>query len=187
MMLAVAAPSPIAEGHYMSPTGVGVLFLLAFVVDFLSVFPVWIRDRIAFSFATAAIWEGFNGSVIDSWTIGKLIDGLQWCLDREVMSGAYIAGAVPAVLLSIGVFAVWLYCLGCILPAKLSKKAGRVMTISFSQSGLFQINARLWILAAVLGLFADLPRAALGIVVEGSVDSLTAFVAPVPLFLVGVV
>ncbi len=171
----------------MSPTGVAVLLLVAFGIDFLSVFPVWLRDRLAFLFGTAAIYEGFNGSLIDSWTLERAEDGISWLLAREFMSAAYIAGAIPAVLLGLFVAVAWVYCLGALLPNKFSKKLGRVATIQFTQSGLFQINARLWILAAVLGLFCDLPRAGIGSVTEGSVDWLCSLVSFVPTWLVGLI
>jgi hypothetical protein len=59
----------------MSPTATALVLLLALVVDYMSVGPNSIRDRIAFLLAVPAIREGFNGSPLDGWTVDLLRSG----------------------------------------------------------------------------------------------------------------
>ncbi|MEK8108636.1 hypothetical protein NKG94_34370 [Micromonospora sp. M12] len=83
--------------HTMSPTAVAVLLLLALVVDYMSVGPNSLRDRLAFLLAVPAVREGFNDSPLDKWTVGAATGAIEKLLDTT--GGAYIAGAsVNAVL-----------------------------------------------------------------------------------------
>lgn len=169
--------------HEMSPTGVAVLLLLAVVVDYVSIGPNWLRDRIAFLMAIPAVYEGFNGSQLDAWTLERLTDVIQWALDQT--GNAYIAGASAAAVVGILVGAVWLYGLGCILPAKASKRLGRLATVNFPPSGVWAINWKLWAVAILLGLLGDVPLGWIGDLTSGTNELLADVFAPLPGFLLG--
>src|SRR5690349_22447973 len=119
----------------MSPTATCILLLLALVVDWMSVGPNSIRDRIAFAFALAAVREGFNGSPLDQWTVGFLGGLIEQLL--AATKGAYIAGAAVNTVVGAAVGILWIYTVGCVLPVKASKKLGRFATLSFPQSPLY--------------------------------------------------
>jgi hypothetical protein len=167
----------------MSPTDVAVLLLLAVAVDYISIGPNWFRDRVAFLMAIAALYEGFNDSTIDYWTLARVTGFIQWALDQA--GDAYIAGAIPAFIVGILVGTVWLYGLGCLLPNKLSKKFGRLATVTFPPSGVWAINWRLWAVAAALGLFGDVPLGWVGDLTGGTNAFLAGFFAPLPSLLLG--
>ena len=171
--------------HQMSPTGVAVLLLAAVTIDYVSIGPNWLRDRIAFTAYIAAIWEGFNGSQIDIWTLERLTGIIRWALDQPFLSGAYIAGASASALVGILIGAVWVYGVGCLLPNKASKRLGRFATINFPPSGVWAINGRLLAVAVILGLFGDVPVAWVGNVTSGSNEMLAALYAPLPELLLG--
>ncbi|WP_162959244.1 hypothetical protein [Micromonospora tulbaghiae] len=185
------APAPPAEPHpdagilvhTMSPTAVAVLLLLALVVDYMSVGPNSIRDRVAFVLAVPAIREGFDGSPLDQWTVQTASAGIEQLLGAT--GGAYIAGASINVILGAGVGLLFLYVIGCMLPTKASKKLGRFATLTFPQSPLYRLNTRLWIAAILLGLMADLPGGTVGDLTRGCVDFVTGLVAGIPAWMFG--
>lgn len=169
--------------HVMSPTGVAVLLLMALVVDWMSVGPNSIRDRLAFLLALPAIREGFDGSPLDQWTVGalsNLIDAL-----KSTAGGSYIAGAVTGVVLSAAIGILAIYTVGVLLPDRLSKKLGRFAALTFPESGIYRLNAKLWLCAILLGLLADLPGGAVGGILTGAVAALTEVVQPLPNLLFG--
>ena len=172
-----------AAAHEMTPTGVAVLLLLAIAIDYISIGPNWLRDRIAFLMGIAAIYEGFNNSTLDHWTLARVTDVIQWALDQT--GDAYIAGASAAAVVGILVGAVWLYGLGCILPAAASKKVGRIATVTFPPSGVWAVNWRLWAVAAALGLLGDVPVGWVGDVTAGTDRLLASLWAPLPGLLLG--
>jgi hypothetical protein len=98
----------------MSPTGVAVLLLLAIAIDYVSVGPNWLRDRVAALMGQAAIYEGFNNSTVDHWTLQRITGAIQWGLDQT--GDAYIAGASAAAIVGVLVGGVWIYGLGALLP-----------------------------------------------------------------------
>lgn len=167
----------------MTPTGVAVLLLLAVAIDYISIGPNWLRDRIAFLMAVPAIYEGFNNSTVDHWTLTRLTGVIQWALDQT--GDAYVAGASAAAVVGVFVGAVWLYGLGCILPSKASKRLGRIATINFPPSGVWAINWKLWIVAILLGLLGDVPVGWVGDLTEGTNQALAALFAPLPGALLG--
>lgn len=170
--------------HVMSPTGVAVLLLLALVVDYLSVGPNSIRDRLAFLMALPAIREGFNGSPLDAWTVGalsNLIDTL-----KGMASGAYIAGAVTSVILGAGIGVLAIYTVGALLPNKFSNKLGKFAAMKFPTSAIHRLNYKLWLCAALLGMLADLPGGLVGQMLTWSVDFLVSTTATIPFTLFGV-
>ncbi len=181
----VAAPAPAQGDRYMSPTATAILLLLAFVIDYMSVGPNSLRDRLAFLMALPAIREGFDDSPLDNWTVDTATAAIEMLLDTPIMSGSYMAGMAISAFLGACVGLVFIYTVGCLLPVKASKKLGRFATLSFPQSPLFRVNWKLWIAAAILGLLADLPGGVIGGLTEGSVDFLAGFFAPLPAWLFG--
>lgn len=169
--------------HVMSPTGVAVLLLLALVVDYMSVGPNSIRDRLAFLLGLVAVREGFNGSPLDRWTV----DAFSGAIDtlKGMAGGAYIAGAVTQVVLSAAVGILAIYTVGALMPDKLSTKLGRFATIHFPDSAMHRINYKLWLFAILLGLLADLPGGVVGALLNGAIAALTEVVQPLPNFLFG--
>jgi hypothetical protein len=171
------------QQHHMSPTATCILLLLALVVDWMSVGPNSIRDRVAFFFALAAVREGFNGSPLDQWTVGFLGGVIDQLL--QATGGAYIAGASVNAVVGAAVGILWIYTIGCVLPVKASKKLGRFATLSFPQSPLYRLNSQMWVLAFLLGMLSDLPGGAIGGLTEWSINFVTALVAPLPAYLFG--
>lgn len=167
----------------MSPTATALVLLLALVIDYMSVGPNSLRDRLAFLLAVPAVREGFNGSPLDGWTVDTLRMLIQQLLDAT--KGAYIAGASINLLVGGMVGILWVYTVGCLLPVKASKRLGRFATLTFPQSPLYRLNAKLWLCAILLGMLGDLPRGIVGELTNGSIDFLTGIVAPVPAMLFG--
>lgn len=171
--------------HYMSPTAVAVLLLLALVVDYLSFGPDSIRDRLAFFLALPAIYEGFDNSPLDRWTAGALAKLIQSGLDMT--GGAYVAAASAQVVLSaaIGIYAI--YTVGVLLPTALNKRLGSFVNLHWGQSGIHRLNWQLWIAAFVLGMLNDLPGGVVGDILRGFVIGLDSAVSFLPNWLFGAV
>jgi hypothetical protein len=169
--------------HTMSPTTVAILLLLALLIDWMSVGPNSLRDRLAFVIAVPTIREGFDGSPLDQWTVQTLSNFIQSLLDST--GGAYIAGASINLLLGAGIGLLWIYAVGCMLPVKFSKKLGRFATLTFPASGLRRLNAPLWCVAILLGLMSDLPGGLVGDTARALVDAAATLVAPWPAMLFG--
>lgn len=167
----------------MTPTSVFIVLMLAFVIDYMSIGPNSLRDRIAFLMALAGFRDGFNGSPLDAWTVGKLRAGIQWLLDST--NGAYIAGASINIVIGSAVGVLAIYVIGCLLPDRFSGKLGRWAALSFPSSASMRINWKLWACAFLLGILADLGRGVIGEFVNTTVVALTYFVAPVPIVLFG--
>jgi hypothetical protein len=170
--------------HAMSPTGVAVLLLLALVVDYLSVGPNSIRDRIAFFLGLAAIRQGFNGSPLDNWTVGFLSGAINQL--KGMTGSAYIAGAVTSALIGAGVGVLAIYTVGALMPNKAVKYFGRFAAIKFPSSGLHRINYKLWLCAALLGMLADLAGGGVGQLVTAAIDMDVSLCASIPFTLFGV-
>ncbi|MCT2280380.1 hypothetical protein [Micromonospora chalcea] len=169
--------------HTMSPTAVAILLLLALVVDYMSVGPNSIRDRVAFVIAVPVIREGFDGSPADQKTVEALGNVIQTLLDST--GGAYIAGASVNALIGALIGLLWIYALGCLLPVKASKRLGRFATLAFPQSGIYRLNARLWVVAILLGMMSDLPGGLVGDITRSLVDLSAHLVAPLPALMFG--
>jgi hypothetical protein len=167
----------------MTPTSVFIVLVLAFVVDYMSVGPDSLRDRAAFLLALAGFRDGFNESPADDWTVGKLSDGIGWLLKQT--NGAYIAGTAINVAIGAAVGVLAIYAVGCLVPDRLSKRAGRWAALSFPTSQARRINYKLWAMAFLLGVLADLGRGLIGETTETAVVALTYFVAPIPIALFG--
>lgn len=169
--------------HVMSPTGVAVLLLLALVVDWMSFGPDSTRDKIAFLIAIVCFRQGFNGSPLDKWTVGAATSGIDTL--KSMTGGAYIAGAATQVVLSAAVGILAIYAVGCLLPAKLNKKLGKFAELAFPSAAIKRINTKLWVMAAILGMTAELPGGIVGDLLTKSIDALTHLVSPLPALLFG--
>lgn len=167
----------------MTPTSVFIVLMLAFVIDYMSIGKDSLRDRLAFLLAIAGFRDGFDGSPADKWTVGKLSDGIGWLLDQA--DGAYVAGTSINIAIGAGVGVLAIYAVGCLLPNKASAKVGRWATLNFPKSSAGRINWKLWAIAFLLGVLADLGRGMVGELTEGAVVALTFFVAPIPIMLFG--
>lgn len=179
----------------MSPTGIFALLLTALLVDWMSIGPDWVRDRLAFLLGLPAIRAGWNGSPADRWTV----DMLSTWIDQIKASGnATVAQAATVQVLGVGVGLLAVYCVGVLLPVKASAKLGRFAMLTFRKGGAaggggavgkasgLRLNGRLWLCAYLLGIMAELPKGLVGAIVLGSVNGLTALVAPLPNTLFGV-
>lgn len=167
----------------MTPTSVFVVLMLAFVIDYMSVGPDSLRDRAAFLMAIAGFRDGFNESTADEWTVGKLSSAIQWMLDQT--DGAYIAGASINIVIGASVGVLAIYAVGCLLPDRMAGKLGRWSALSFPKSPVYRINWKLWVIAFLLGVLADLGRGLVGEATEGAVVALTSLVSPIPVVLFG--
>lgn len=159
--------------------------LMALAVDYISIGPNEVRDRVAFLMAIPAYYEGFNGSKLDAWTLDLLKGVIQFGLTRAKDSGAYIGAASAAAIVGVFVFCLWLYGLACLLPQRFSKKLGRFATVAFPPSGVWAINWKLQLVALLLGLLGDVPLGWVGDLTLGTNDFLADILAPLPGLLVG--
>lgn len=173
----------VASGHSLSPTGVAVLLLLALVVDFLSVGPDSLRDRLAFLMYLTAVREGFNGSALESWTVGNLTNLINQL--KAMSGGAYIAGAATTVIIGAAAGVLGIYTLGALMPTKLQSKLGRFAALQFPQAPIKRINYKLLILAVLLGMFVDLPGGAVGALLRTGVDLVVKVMSILPGLLFG--
>ena len=170
--------------HLMTPTGVFFVLALAVTIDALSVGPDSIRDRVAFFLAVPAIYEGFNGSPVDQWTIEKLSALIDQA--KEAGTGTYIAGAATQAILGIGVFVVVVLTIGVLLPMKASAKLGKFAAYTFKVKDSSRLNWKLWGSAAIIGMFCDLPMGWFGDLVVSCVVALDGFVSILPGSLMGI-
>ncbi len=180
----LAAPAPHGLVHVMSPTAVAVLLLAALMVDYMSVGPNSIRDRLAFLMGMTAIRQGFDGSPLDQWTVEQL----SWVIDqaKEGAKGAYIAGAITSQLLGAAVLILAVFAVGCMMPDKFSKRLGRFAAMSFPTTSVHRMNYKLWACAFFLGLLSDLPVGWGGDMLRGAVDFIGKIMAFIPNVIFGV-
>lgn len=183
MNLALEVDADAAHQVLMSPTAVAVLLLMALVLDYLTVGPPWLRDRLAFVFAVVAIREGFDGSPLDRWTVRQLAGVIEWALDQT--GGAYIAGAAANVVLGVLVGCVAIYVIGQMLPVKLTTRLGRFAALKFKPSPTNKLNVPLWVTAALIGLMLDLPQGWVGGSLRWLYSTALHAVAPLPANLFG--
>lgn len=170
--------------HSMSPTGVFALLLLALVVDWMSIGPDSLRDRLAFFMGLAAIRQGFDGSPLDHWTVGFLSSLINQL--KSMAGSAYIAGAVTQVVLGAGIAVLAIYTAGALMPTKASKWLGRFAAIKFPSSPVRRINYKLWACAVLLGLLSDLAGGLVGQIVNSAIDMDVSICASIPFSLFGV-
>lgn len=179
----------------MKPTGIFALLLTALLIDWLSFGPDSVRDRLAFCLALPAIRAGWDGSALDRWTV----DTLSTWIDQVKNSGnVTLAHAVTGDVIRVLVCLLGVYCVGVLLPARWSSKLGRFATLAFRGAGGpgggavgkggggLRLNVRLWACAWLLGMLVDLARGAVGELLLGGVNALSAVVTPLPATLFGV-
>lgn len=192
----------------LSPVGVWALLTFALVVDWIQVGPDWLRSRVAFLGGLVAIRVGWDESPIDRWITGfagGAVDiaratgggGIAPATPVTVPGSLPVPGAAPSgaplptpdtglstdtrLMLGVLVAMLALYCLGCLLPSRLSGKLGGWAQLAFSGKGgggKYRLTWRLWVCAALLGITCDLPGGIAGATIRGAVDTLTAAVAP---------
>jgi hypothetical protein len=182
----------------MSPTGVFATLLLALLIDWASIGPDSVRDRVAFCLGLAAIRVGWNGSPVDRYTVDLLT---AWINEAKQSGNATLAQASTSALLGVLVAILALYCVGVLLPAKASAKLGHFALLTFSKRAAavggagpagagrlakYRLNLRLWACAWLLGMMAELPGGLIGRLVLGAIDGLIRVVAPLPNMLFGV-
>lgn len=186
--LLAVAPPPAAEkasDHLgLSPTGCAVLIVIAFLLDFLTILPAWLQVRLTFASVVTAVRAGFDDSPLDKWTVDKASGAIQMALDQA--KGAYIAGASAAVLTGCLVGVLAIYCIGCMLPVKWSKKAGRLATLQWKETPIRNVSPQLWVAAILLGLLADLPPDGwMATCIDAFVGACRVVAAPLPHLIFG--
>jgi hypothetical protein len=183
MILAAAAPAGVER--VMSPTAVAALLIFGFVIDYFALGPAWLQVRLTFISAVVGFRQGFDAGPLDTWTVEKATDVVKMALAQA--EGSYIAGAIPLSIVAIAVGGLSIYTIGLMLPAKLSKKLGRFVTVAFKETGVRKISWAVWGMALPLALLAELPQGWLGLLTTFTVDELYAFVgAPIPKLIFGV-
>lgn len=184
----------------MSPTGIFALLLTALLIDWMSIGPDSVRDRVAFCLALPAIRAGWDGSPVDKQTVAVLAG----FVDQAKRTGnATLAQASTATLVGVLVGGLVLYCVGCLLPDRAAGRLGPWARLAFrggrgpaatpggpagprvAAVGRYRLNGRLWACAWLLGLLAELPGGLIGQITLAAVDGLTSLVAPVPNILFG--
>jgi hypothetical protein len=170
--------------HLLSPAGVASMLILAFVIDYLSIGPDNWRDKVAFLIALPMLRMGFDGGPLDVWTVGALsgaIDAL-----KEAGGGSYIAGAATHFVVSALVACLAIYAAGALMPDKLAGRLGTFAKLSFPTTAQRKINWKLWAIAAVIGMLADLAGGAVGYVLDQVLDMLATVVSWLPGWLFGI-
>lgn len=185
LTLAAAVPTVAVKGpHQLSPTGVAVVIIIAFLIDYLSVLAAAVQTRLVFMCVCVAVREGFNNSPLDKWTVDKASGIIQSLLDQA--KGAYIAGASAQTLVGCAVGALWVYALGCMLPVKWSKKFGRLSTAQFKETGFRKMNWQIWAIAVPCGMLADMPVGWIGDLCRGAMTFFAMVVDLLPGLIFGV-
>lgn len=184
----IGAPAP-----PMSATSVAILIVLAWVVDYMSIGPGSIRDRIAFFLACPAIRVGFHDSPLSKATTDQLGSWIDQA--KLAAHGSYAAQANTRVVIGAAVGILGIYCVGCLLPVRATAKLGGFARLAFSGHGsefggkggglAMRINWRLWGCAVTLGVLSDLPRGLVGGLLRGSIDLVAHIVAFLPDWLFG--
>lgn len=175
-----------AAPHTMSPTAVFIALIVALAIDASAFGPGRWPDKLAFIIAAPAIREGFDGSPLDQWTTQRLHDWIQAGLDSKAVAGSYLSYADVNKVIGAVIGFIWVYALVCLLPGRwFSKKLGRIANLQFPASRQMRLNPTVWSVAIALGLFADLPAGAIGLVCRGSIDMLTGPIMVCLVFLFG--
>lgn len=183
MLLAAGPPANPTADHTLSPTATAVLFVVAFVIDYFAVGPAWLQTRLTFICVVIAVRQGFDDSPLDKWTVDKASSLIQAALDQA--KGAYIAGASANVIVGCVVGILSIYTVGCMVPARWSRRAGRIATAQFRETGLRRINTSVWLLAVPLGLLADMPQGWIGTLTSACMSFYSAVASPLPSLVFG--
>lgn len=180
----VGASLPGGVERVMSPTGVAILIVIAFAVDYFSVGPAWLQTRLVFMCVVTAVRQGFDDSPLDDWTVDQASGIIQKGLDAA--KGAYIAGASANAIVGAIVGILFIYTLGCMIPVKWSKIFGRLSTAQFKETAIRKMSMPVWALAVPLGLLADMPTGTVGSITVFAVDLYASFTSFLPSVLFGV-
>lgn len=182
----------------MLPTTIFTLLLIAMMIDWMGIGPDGIRDRAAFLLGTAAIRAGWDGSPADKHTV----DAIARFVDEAKGTGnTGLAQASTGTLVGVVVGIVGVYCIGCLIPDTWATRAGRWARLSFSSKGPAgpaaagpgagrtkrRLNGKVWALAWLIGVTAEMPGGLVGAVIGGGVDILGGLVGWLPDLLFGVV
>lgn len=170
--------------HYLSPAGVAAMLILAFVIDYLSIGPNSLRDKIAFLIALPMLRMGFDGGPLDTWTVQALSSAIEAA--KTAGGGSYIAGAATHLVLSVLVACLAIYAIGAILPSKAEKRFGDFAKLALPSTAQWRINWKLWTIALALGILSDLAGGVIGTIVDNAITTLAKAVSVVPGFLFGV-
>lgn len=169
-------------------TSIAIIFCIAtaFGLDYGSFGPDW-REKLALLIAAPAIRAGWDGSAVDSWTVGVLRKILTAGLESTGPVVAVTALVDAALIITVCAVAIW--SLGMLMPTKASRRLGKFATLSFGgpNSGLKKINPKIWVSALILGTMSDLiPGGLIGDGLRGTLDILTPLCNSLPSLLVGV-
>lgn len=160
------------------------LLLLALTIDYMSIGPTNARDIFAFFLELPCIHYGWNGSTPDVKLTAFLNSGVGQILQSLGVNGssADIAQMTRAGV-KVVIFAVMLYVIGSIVPAKYSAKAGSWAKLSFKCNS--RINWKLTSCAIFLGLCGDQLGGLAGAVFMTTVSCVTGVTVGLPELLVG--
>jgi hypothetical protein len=171
----------------ITPTAVAVLLILALALDAMSVGPDSVRDRIAFVIAYPVAYQAWNGSDFDRWTVDNLLNIIT---NVKAEAGQTLAQASATAILSTLVFVLWMFTMGALVPDRYSARMGRFATYNFRRTrggGLagggavrYQLNAKLWTCAILLGLTSDLPQGIAGDLIRFTLNVMGNLVAGLP-------
>lgn len=169
-------------------TSITIIFCvaMAFGLDYASFGPDW-REKLAVLIGAPAVRAGWDGSTLDTWTVGVLRSILTAGLESTGPVVA-VAALVDAVLI-LAVSGVVLWGVAMLLPVKASKRLGPIVRLTFSGpgSGVKKINPKIWVVIAVSGMLSDIiPGGLIGNGVRGALDILTPMCGMLPGVMVGV-
>ena len=170
--------------HYMSPTSVFIVLVMAFALDWSSLGPDGWRDKIAMLLYTAGVREGFNGGVVDAWCV----DQLSKVVDVAKSGGnTYLSGAVSSKVVGGFVGVLILYAVLCILPPwkSIAKRIGPAANLNFPRGKPYRINWPIVAVSVAIGLMADLCGGVVGSAANGGLNALCAVVGAGPGWLFG--
>ena len=183
----VFTATPDAATRVSVPTmdAVTIMFLIAIAlsIDYMSIGPDSLRDKIAFAIALPAIYGGWDGSTLDT----KITDGIQ----QAIQSGLRSTGTThsTAQMAQAGmrclVFFVLVYAIGALMPEKWSKKCGRWAQINFKAGSSDRLNKKLWGCAIVLGLLGGQLGGLSGSVLKNFLSFMTGATVGLPAALIG--
>lgn len=171
----------------ITPTATAVLLILALALDAGSVGPDSIRDRIAFVMAYPVAYQAWNGSDFDRWTVDNLT---RLITNVKAEAGQTLAQASATAILSALILVMWAFAMGALIPDRYSARMGRFATYNFRRGrggsiggagpARYQLNAKLWTFAILLGLMSDVPQGIAGDLIRFSLDVMGNLVAGIP-------
>lgn len=197
MYLAVLDPPGGSAPPALSAAGIFALMLCALLVDYASVGPEWLRDRLAFLMGLTAIRLGWDGSIFDKYTVDTIT---AWIDEAKRTGNTQLAAARTEDVFKVLVGLLFLYCLGCLLPTKASAKLGRYALLAFTPASArpgmggpggpggsrYRLNLRLWACAWLLGVLAELSGGLTGGALAQLISLCVRLLTPIPAWFFGV-